>query len=97
MASASCREQRVGELGALAADRAARALCGDDAQGRYQGASGWARGLARFGALVLGPAVYAVFGPAALWWGCLVPGLAGAALMLLISGAVRTRTEATAG
>ncbi|WP_327066608.1 MFS transporter [Kitasatospora sp. NBC_01250] len=68
-----------------------------DAQGRYQGASGWARGLARLVALVLGSAVYAGLGPAALWWSCAVLGLVGAGLPLLLSRAVRGRTAAAAG
>ncbi|GAB2715662.1 MFS transporter [Kitasatospora kifunensis] len=67
------------------------------AQGRYQGASGWARGLSRFVALVLGSGVYAGLGPAALWWGCAVLGLVGAGLPLLLSRAVHARTMAAAG
>lgn len=63
------------------------------AQGRYQGAVGWARGLARFGALVLGAAVYTYLGPAALWWGCTALGLAGAAATLLLARAVGARTS----
>ncbi|MCX4746137.1 MFS transporter [Kitasatospora sp. NBC_01287] len=61
-------------------------------QGRYQGAAGWARGLARFGALVLGSAVYTGLGPAALWWGCAVVGLTAATILLLVAGRVRART-----
>ncbi|MGF1428920.1 MFS transporter [Kitasatospora sp. LaBMicrA B282] len=61
-------------------------------QGRYSGTSGWARGLARFAALVLGSAVYANLGAAALWWACAVLGLTGAAVTALLSRTVRLRT-----
>ena len=62
------------------------------AQGRYQGAANWARGLARFVALAFGSAVYTGVGPAALWWGCGVLGVAGAAASLGIVRAVGARS-----
>jgi len=62
------------------------------AQGRYQGALSWARGLARFAALGGGAAVYAGLGPEVLWWGCAVTGLAGAVVSLGVARAVAART-----
>ncbi|WP_063774732.1 MFS transporter [Kitasatospora azatica] len=64
------------------------------AQGRYQGLSGWARGAARFGALLLGSAAYAGLGAASLWWGCLLLGLTGAATTLLLARKIQARTGA---
>ncbi|WP_371499978.1 MFS transporter [Kitasatospora sp. NBC_00374] len=62
------------------------------AQGRFQGALNWSRGLARFAALGGGAAVYAGLGPAALWWGAALTGITGALLSLRLAGAVRERT-----
>ncbi|MFJ1704014.1 MFS transporter [Kitasatospora sp. NPDC088346] len=61
------------------------------AQGRFQGALSWSRGLARFAALGGGAAVYAGLGPAVLWWGTALTGVAGALLGLRLAGAVRER------
>ncbi|GAA1959431.1 MFS transporter [Kitasatospora viridis] len=77
-----------GLYGSMVAD-----LAPADATGRYQGAAGWARGLARFGALLFGSAVYAAFGPPALWWGALTLGLAGSAVAVLIGRRFRTRVS----
>ncbi|MGC0315651.1 MFS transporter [Kitasatospora acidiphila] len=68
-------------------------LAPEDAVGRYQGAAGWGRGLARFGSLLLGSAAYAVLGAAVLWWTALAVGLAGAGLALLVGAKVRARTS----
>ncbi|WP_244178601.1 MFS transporter [Streptomyces rubellomurinus] len=70
-------------------------LAPDGAAGRYQGVAGWARGLARFAALLLGSTVYALLGPAALWWGALGAGLAGAAVAVSIGGRFRARVRAS--
>lgn len=62
-----------------------------DAAGRYQGASGWARGLARFAALLLGSTAYALLGPATLWCTALALGLTGAAVATALGPRFRTR------
>lgn len=53
-------------------------LAPDHARARYQAALNWARGVARFLALVAGPALYATAGPGALWWSVAAFGVAGA-------------------
>jgi MFS family permease len=68
-------------------------LAPDGAVGRYQGAAGWARGLARFAALLLGSTAYAVLGAAAVWWTALALGLTGAGLALLVGARVRARAN----
>ncbi|WP_328462386.1 MFS transporter [Streptomyces sp. NBC_00448] len=47
------------------------------ARARYQAALSWARGVARFLSLVVGPALYATAGPGALWWSVGAFGVAG--------------------
>ncbi|MFE9426128.1 MFS transporter [Kitasatospora sp. NPDC006697] len=81
----------AGLAGTMVAD-----LAPEGAAGRYQGAWGWTRGLARFGSLVLGSAVYAELGAPALWWSALAVGLAGAVVALLVGARLRQRTAATA-
>jgi MFS family permease len=52
-----------------------------DASGRYQGSFQWTFGVARFGALSVGTAVYAGVGPAVVWWFSALAGI-GAALVI---------------
>ncbi|MBY8878608.1 MFS transporter [Actinacidiphila acidipaludis] len=67
-------------------------LAPDDARARYQAALNWARGVARFLALGVGPALYAAAGPGTLWWSVTAVGLTGAAGALLIRPALARRT-----
>lgn len=67
-------------------------LAPPNARARYQAALNWERGVARFLALVGGPALYAAAGPAALWWTVAVVGLVGAFGLL----ALRTGLERAA-
>ncbi len=72
-------------------------LAPPDARARYQAALNWERGVARFLALVGGPALYAVAGPAALWWTVAAVGLVGAsALLALRTGLERASRESAA-
>lgn len=65
-----------------------------DARARYQAALDWARGVARFLALAVGPALYAASGPGALWWTVTVVGLAGGVGSLLLTPALNRRDRA---
>ena len=67
-------------------------LAPEDARARYQAALNWARGVARFLALGVGPALYAAAGPGALWWSVTAVGLTGAVGALLIRPALTRRT-----
>ncbi|WP_069464554.1 MFS transporter, partial [Actinacidiphila rubida] len=67
-------------------------LAPDDARARYQAALNWARGVARFLALGVGPALYAAAGPGTLWWTVTAVGVSGAAGALLIRPALSRRT-----
>jgi MFS family permease len=59
-------------------------LAPDHARARYQAALNWARGVARFLALVVGPALYVTAGPGALWWAVAVLGVTGSFGMLAL-------------
>jgi MFS family permease len=72
-------------------------LAPDDARARYQAALTWARGVARFLALGVGPALYAAAGPGALWWTVTAVGLSGAAGALAIRPALAGRAPRPAG
>ncbi|WNI14997.1 MFS transporter [Actinacidiphila sp. ITFR-21] len=67
-----------------------------DARARYQAALTWARGMARFLGLAVGPTLYAVSGPATLWWTVTAVGVAGAGWALLIGPALAARAKSTA-
>ncbi|MCL2552778.1 MAG: MFS transporter [Actinomycetia bacterium] len=67
-------------------------LAPEDARARYQAALNWARGVARFLALGVGPALYAVAGAGALWCTVAAVGLTGAAGALAIRPALSRRT-----
>lgn len=67
------------------------------ARARYQAALNWARGVARFLALVAGPALYATAGPAALWWAVAALGMAGSfGVLALRPGMARAEHRAKA-
>ncbi|MFI6154187.1 MFS transporter [Kitasatospora sp. NPDC051170] len=68
-------------------------LAPENATGRYQGAAGWARGLARFGALLLGSTAYALLGPTTLWCTALTLGLTGALVATTLGPHFRTRVH----
>jgi hypothetical protein len=67
------------------------------ARARYQAASDWAHGVARFPALAVGPALYAAAGPAALWWTVAGLGLAGAVGTLATARPLARRAAAAEG
>ena len=66
-------------------------LAAAGARGRYQGAFNWAWGVARFLALAVGTTVYTL-GPAFLWWGALVAGVAATAGVAALGPAIDRRT-----
>jgi MFS family permease len=67
-------------------------LAPDHARGRYQGSFNWVWGLARFGALAFGSAVYADLGPAVVWWFSAVAGVAAALGIWALAPALSGRT-----
>jgi MFS family permease len=69
-------------------------LAPEHARGRYQGSYQWMWGVARFGALAAGSAVYAAAGPALVWWFSLIAGLAAAFGVGLVGAAIERRTAA---
>ncbi|BCJ36756.1 MFS transporter [Actinocatenispora thailandica] len=74
------------------ADSIVAGLAPADARGRYQGSFGWVWGLGRFGALSAATAVYAVAGPAVVWWFALCGGLVTAVGVLALGPAIARRT-----
>ena len=62
-----------------------------DARGRYQGSFQWTFGVARFGALAVGTAVYAA-GPAVVWWFSALAGVGAALAIGALTPAIARRT-----